>query len=68
MSQLDKQVGGNHYKNMPIGVAEFAEVNGLSYLQGSVIKYTCRDKVDKIEDWQKAIHCLEMLIELEAEK
>ena len=65
MSGLDTQVGGDHYKNMAIGVAEFAEVNGLSYLQGSVVKYTCRDKNDKIEDWRKAIHCLEMLIELE---
>ena len=65
MGSFDEQVGGGHYCGMRIGVAEFAMLNKLSYLQGNVVKYTVRDKDNKIQDYQKAVHCLQMLIELE---
>tara|TARA_R100000458_G_C8223433_1_gene207131 strand:- start:598 stop:813 length:216 start_codon:yes stop_codon:yes gene_type:complete len=65
MGSFNEQVGGDHYRGMAVGVAEFAMLNKLSYLQGNVIKYTVRDKDNKIQDYQKAVHCLQMLIELE---
>jgi len=60
------QVGGNHYKNMKIQPAEFAQVNGLSFLQGCVIKRICRYKFKNgLEDLMKAKHEIDMIIELE---
>jgi hypothetical protein len=59
----DRQVGGEHYKDMAIEPGEFAEANGLSYMEGNAIKYICRDKESKEEDLHKAIHCLELELE-----
>lgn len=63
---LDKQVGGNHYKQYKIQPVEYAMANKLNYCQANAIKYVTRYK-DKggIEDLKKAIHNLEILIELE---
>lgn len=63
---LDTQVGGKHYKVYKIQPIEYAMANGLNYCQANVIKYTTRYR-DKggIEDLRKAIHNLEILIELE---
>ena len=65
-SILNTQVGGSHYMNMKIQPIEFIYKNNLSFLQGNIIKYTCRYK-DKngIEDLKKVIHYAEMLIEFE---
>lgn len=66
MSALDSQVGGGHYKGMAIQPVEFIHKNGLSYLQGNVIKYVCRYKQKNgAEDLQKAIHYLQLLLDLE---
>tara|TARA_B110000902_G_scaffold234052_1_gene278312 strand:- start:41 stop:319 length:279 start_codon:yes stop_codon:yes gene_type:complete len=66
---LTAQVGGNHYKNLAIQPVEYITANNLSYLQGSVIKYVTRYK-DKngIEDLQKAIHFVKMMIQEEEDK
>ena len=66
MSELNKQVGGNHYSKLAIQPVEYINKNKLSYLQGNVIKYVTRYK-DKngIEDLQKAKHYIDLLIELE---
>lgn len=63
-SALDKQTGGDHYKKLKIQPAEYAEANGLSSLEGKVVKYVTRHE-DKggVQDLRKAIHCLELLIE-----
>jgi len=63
---LEKQVGGSHYKTMKIQPIEFIHANNIGFIEGSVIKYMCRwrDK-NGIEDLRKAIHLIEMLIELE---
>lgn len=68
-SQFTRQVGGNHYKKMPIQPLEFIAANGLDFFQGCVLKYIIRYK-DKngIEDLKKAIHFIEMMIELEEKK
>lgn len=59
-----KQVGGNHYQRFVIQPIEFILKNGLNFLEGSVIKYTLRAPFKNgVEDYRKAIHCLEMLIE-----
>ena len=69
MSELNKQVGGNHYSKLAIQPVEYINKNNLSYLQGNVIKYVTRYK-DKngLQDLQKARHYIEMLIELEGGK
>ena len=66
---LTAQVGGDHYKNLVIQPVEYITANNLSYLQGSVIKYVTRyqDK-NGIEDLQKAIHFVKMMIQEEEDK
>lgn len=63
---LRKQVGGAHYKSMGIQPVEFAHANKLDFFQGSVVKYVTRFRTKNGKaDLEKAIHFLEMLIQLE---
>ena len=65
-SALDKQVSGNHYKDCGIQPIEYIHANGLSYLEGNVIKYTTRhSKKNGKQDILKAIHYLELILEME---
>lgn len=61
---LDKQIGGNHYKQFKIQPAEFCFKNNIPYLEATAIKYLCRWK-DKggVQDLDKAIHFIELLKE-----
>ncbi len=60
------QVGGSHYSNMAIQPTEFIHKNGLSFIQGNIIKYVCRYKSKGgIQDLNKAKHYIDLLIELE---
>lgn len=62
---LDKQEGGAHYKTLKIQPVEFIEANGIPFLEGCVIKRMCRHgSKAKAEDLRKAIHEIELLIEL----
>lgn len=63
---LDTQIGGNHYKDMPIQPIEFAMKNRLNPCQTKIIKYVCRypSKNGK-EDLLKAKHIIDLLIEFE---
>jgi hypothetical protein len=65
-SPLHMQVGGLHYKKNAIQPVEYIHANGIGYFEGNVIKYVTRWK-DKggIEDLNKALHYLELLIDLE---
>ena len=66
MSALNTQIGGSHYKDLPIQPVEFIERNNLGFCAGNVIKYVCRYKnKNGIEDLKKAKHYLELLIEIE---
>lgn len=66
MSALDKQIGGSHYKEFAIQPLEFIHRNRLSWCEGNIIKYVCRhEKKNKKEDLLKAMHYLELLIELD---
>ena len=66
---LKEQIGGNHYSKLAIQPVTYINANGLSYLQGNVIKYVTRYK-DKngLQDLEKAKHYIDMLIELEDKK
>lgn len=65
-SALDKQVGGSHYKGMKIQHAVFCQVNGLPWCESAAIKYICRHKQKNgRQDIEKAIHYLELLLEIE---
>ena len=65
-SALDLQVGGNHYKDMPIQPVEFIHKNGIGFLEGNIIKYICRhSRKSGVEDLKKARHYVDLLIELE---
>ena len=64
----ETQIGGNHYSEMAIQPTEFIHKNGLSFIQGNVIKYVCRYKAKNgIEDLNKAKHYIDLLIEFEEE-
>ena len=64
MKAIEKQVGGNHYKEFKIQPIEFIQANDLGFEVGNVIKYSCRYKYkDGIKDLQKAKHYLDLLIE-----
>ena len=64
---LEKQEGGNHYKGYSIQPIEYIHANNIPFAEGSVIKYVTRwrDK-NGVDDLKKAIHFLELLIELES--
>ena len=61
---LQRQVGGSHYTDMKIQPFEFSMANGLNACQHTAIKYITRTKGDRIEDLNKAIHTLEIYIEM----
>ena len=66
VSPLSNQVGGGHYKDMPIQPVEFCQKNRIPFCEASAIKYICRHKKKNgVEDVRKAIHFLKMLLELE---
>ena len=62
---LEKQIGGNHYKKYKIQPVEFFVANNLDWFQASVIEYIMRhkDKGGK-QDLDKAIHVIELYKEL----
>ena len=69
VNPLDKQVHGNHYKDLPIQPVEYIHANAMGYLEGNVVKYVSRwRKKNGIADLEKAKHYIELLIELETRK
>ena len=66
MSALQQQVGGDHYRARGIQPIEYIHANNLGFCAGNVVKYITRYK-DKngAADIRKAIHYLELLLELE---
>ena len=66
-SYLSIQIGGQHYKNCAIQPIQFIEANKLAFLEGCVVKRVTRhDKATGKgkQDIEKAIHELQLLIEL----
>ena len=69
MSAFDTQVGGSHYKDMPIQPVEFSQRNNLGFCEASVVKYVCRHRQKNgRQDIEKAIHFLNLLLEIEYPK
>lgn len=64
-SALQMQEGGNHYKYMAIQPIEFITANSIPFIEGCVIKYVTRHaNKNGAEDIKKAIHFLNLLLEL----
>ena len=64
----DRQVGGTHYKDMPIQPHYFCHVNKLGALESNVVKYICRhNQKGGRKDLDKAKHYIDLLIEFEYE-
>lgn len=61
-----QQVGGAHYKSLPIQPAEYCQRNKLTWCEANVVKYVTRHREKNgRQDIEKAIHYLELLLELE---
>ena len=66
MSALSTQVGGGHSKSAAIQPVQYIHANSIGFCEGCVIKYVSRHKSKNgKQDLEKAIHFLQMLIELE---
>jgi len=66
VSALDRPIGGRHYSDCSIQPVEFIHANRLGFIEGAVIKYVTRHgRKNGAEDIKKAIHFLELLLELE---
>ena len=65
-SALDKQVGGNHYKDCVIQPVEFIAKNEILFLEGNIIKYATRHakKGEGRKDVEKIIHYAQLILEL----
>jgi hypothetical protein len=69
MSALQQQIGGDHYRARGIQPIEYIHANNLGFCEGNVVKYVTRWKDKGGEaDLRKAIHYLELLIQLETEQ
>lgn len=65
-SALETQEGGDHYKNLAIQPVEFILANKIPFIEGNVIKYVVRHRnKNGAQDIRKAIHFLNMLLEME---
>jgi hypothetical protein len=63
---LQRQEGGDHYKDFPIQPIEFIHANDLPFLEGCVIKRVLRHRLKNgAQDIRKAIHELELILQLE---
>lgn len=67
-SALDVQIGGDHYKTA-IQPVQYIHANEIGFCEGNVIKYVSRwKKKNGIADLEKAMHYIQLLIQLETEK
>jgi hypothetical protein len=63
---LDRQVGGNHYKDLKIQPIEFIHANNIPFCEANAIKYLCRHRAKNgRQDLEKAKHYIDLLIKLE---
>ncbi len=65
------QVGGSHYKDLPIQPARYIAKNGIGFLAGCVIKRMTRYNRPTgkgLQDLEKAKHEIELLMKFEKER
>lgn len=66
MAAKANQVGGNHYSRLSIQPMEYALANNFNYCESLVLRYLSRHRRKAgREDIEKAIHCLELLMDHE---
>lgn len=69
MNPLNKQIGGNHYKQFKIQPIEFITKNNLGFIEGCIIKYITRyEHKNGVEDLNKIKHYVDLLIKLNYDK
>lgn len=62
----DEQVGGNHYKDKKIQPAYYSEMNGMTFLEGCIVKRITRWKDPTgggLKDLKKIKHEVDLIIE-----
>jgi len=65
---LCEQVGGDHYKSLPIQPIVYCQKNGLNAIESNIVKYISRHKQKgQKQDVEKVIHYAQMLLEMEYE-
>lgn len=65
-SAFDKQIGGSHYKDLEVQPAVFLRPLNVEHLEGEIIYRVLRHKKKNgEEDIRKAIHGLELILELD---
>lgn len=58
----ERQVGGSHYKDLPIQPGEYIRKNKLGWYEGNIVKYITRWKQKGgEEDIDKVIHYAELI-------
>jgi len=66
MTALNAQIGGDHYLNKGIQPIIYIHANQLGFCESNVVKYVTRHKEKNgAADIHKAIHYLQLLLELE---
>lgn len=65
MPPSDRQVGGDHYKNLAIQPLDYIMQNQLDYIQGNIVKYATRypHKGQARDDLNKIIHYAQLALE-----
>ena len=64
LKALEKQVGGNHYKDFKIMPIEYITQNKLDFCEGNIVKYISRhEKKNGAEDIRKVIHYAELILQ-----
>lgn len=69
-SANEKQVGGDHYKDMKVQpwdvIDSLPHAQAMGFYRGNALKYIMRagEKGSAKEDYEKAIHYLEKLLEI----
>jgi hypothetical protein len=63
---LDRQIGGNHYKELKIQPIKYIVENELGWCEGNIVKYITRWKQKGgLSDIDKVIHYAQLLKEFE---
>ena len=63
---IDRQSGGNHYKNLKYQVSEFILGNNLNWIDANIVKYAVRKKKGESlkSKYEKIKHYCDLGIEL----
>ncbi len=68
MTKDGDKISPGHYNKFKIAPFDFIHKNGLGFAEGNVVKYVCRwREKNGVEDLEKAIRYIELLIKAEEE-